>query len=393
MNFDIAIIGASSSGLYAAELLARAGKHVALFERQDEHNPARRTYIITPQMGRLLGWVPGSAVLHRIGQMEVETARQQIRVPLREPDLIVERSLLSAAMHRRVRGAGAEVYSGYRFQGFRDGAGSTGLIFKDPAGQHKPVSARAVIGADGVFSQVARAAGLTAPPHVPIVQAEIELPNNWDPDVTKVWFDADQTRFFYWLIPESPARAVVGLVGAAESRTRMLLQKFMRRHGFRALAFQAGQVAMHHPRLRPCGRVGSLPVYLVGDAAGQVKVTTVGGTVTGLWGAQAAVNSLLTGTSYATQLRPLKRELDLHWFIRLLLERLDNPGYDQLLRFVSPAVQNLLGQHNRDEMLSVFWKFPFLQPRFLWFGLKLLLSRSYQPHPTPLRDQLQKAKS
>ncbi|MCZ7574874.1 MAG: hypothetical protein M5U01_40500 [Ardenticatenaceae bacterium] len=55
-------------------------------------------------------------------------------------------------------------------------------------------------------------------------------------------------------------------------------------------------------------------------------MTTVGGTVSGLWGAAAAARALLQGTAYRHELRPLKRELDLHWFIRLLLERLDNAG-------------------------------------------------------------------
>ena len=40
-------------------------------------------------------------------------------------------------------------------------------------------------------------------------------------------------------------------------------------------------------------RVGAGNVYLVGDAAGQVKVSTVGGTVTGLRGAQAVALAIL----------------------------------------------------------------------------------------------------
>jgi len=34
-------------------------------------------------------------------------------------------------------------------------------------------------------------------------------------------------------------------------------------------------------------------IFPIGDAGGQVKVTTVGGTVTGLWGGMAAVQAIL----------------------------------------------------------------------------------------------------
>jgi flavin-dependent dehydrogenase len=119
-------------------------------------------------------------------------------------------------------------------------------------------------------------------------------------------------------------------------------------------------------------------VLLVGDAAGQVKVTTVGGTVTGFWGAQVAVKSILEGTPYQQNLKGLKRELDLHWYIRALLERLDNAGYEQLVKSISPAVQSFLGKRNRDQMFGAFWKLPIIQPQLLLVGLRCILGASVQ---------------
>ena len=55
--------------------------------------------------------------------------------------------------------------------------------------------------------------------------------------------------------------------------------------------------------------------------ASHVKVTTVGGLVTGLWGARAAAESILKNTSYAKALRRLNRELWLHELIRRVLNR------------------------------------------------------------------------
>jgi flavin-dependent dehydrogenase len=375
LNLDIAIIGASSSGLYAAEQLARAGRRVAIFERESELNPARRTYIITPQLMRLLGDLPKPALLHRIQVMAVVTPGARVEVPFQQPDLVVERHLFIQFMAQRAREAGVEFHLGCRFLGFDLVNGHTALNLRTPGGVLLSVTPQAVIGADGVFSQVARAAGIRRPPHVPIVQAEIKLPPDWDPSLTQVWFDTQDTPYFYWLIPESEERGVLGLVGDDPAETGQLLEDFLARQGFQPLAYQAGQVALHHPRLRPWGRIGSLPVLLVGDAAGQVKVTTVGGTVTGLYGARAAARALLRGTSYAHELRSLKRELDVHWLIRALLERMDNPGYDQLVASLNPAIVRFLGRRNRDEIAGAIWQLPLLQPRLMGLGLRLLFRR------------------
>lgn len=384
MDFDVVIIGASSAGLFAAERLAQAGRHVGVFEQQAELVPARRTLIVTPRLREVLGYVPDVAVLHRITTMALASPNASVEVELQDPDLIVERCQLAHVLAKRARVAGAELHYGHRFQGLEPHVGGVTLHLRTGDGQAVTVTTPAVIGADGLFSKVAEAAGLEHPPAVPILQAEVQLPPAWDPTVTQVWFDADETRFFYWLIPESTERGVVGLVGDDRAETRSLLQHFLDRHGFEPLAYQGAMVAMHHPRLRVSTRIESAPVLLVGEAAGQVKVTTVGGTVTGLWGATAAVQTLLRETSYDRELRPLNRELNLHWFIRLLLDRLDNQGYDRLLQCITTSVRQFLGRRNRDEMAGAFWKLPLYEPRLLALSGRLLLRLARNRRHLPL---------
>jgi len=180
---------------------------------------------------------------------------------------------------------------------------------------------------------------------------------------------------------------VVGLIGEPGRDIQATLDRFLKMRSFRPLGMQSGRAAMHHPRMQPWGRVEDVEVLMVGDAAGQVKVTTVGGTVTGFWGARAAVEALSTGVDYPQALRPLKRELDLHWWIRSQLECLNNSGYDQLVSQMSPRVIDFLSENDRDSMKGHFWKLPFLQPRFLSLGLGLLLRPPlYDPLPFPGED-------
>lgn len=369
---DVAIVGASSAGLFAAEQLARAGRHVVVIERQTVLQPDRRTLIITPQLRSILGDLTNQVVVHTTQIMAVQTPAAQTEVTLHDPDLIIERSHLTQQLADRAAYAGAQLYYGQRFVGLDPHPDGALLHIRTAQDESKHIVARNVIGADGAFSRVASAAGLKLPLVVPIIQAEVALPPNWNPDRTQVWFDVDETRFFYWLIPESNRVGVVGLVGEERGTTRALLDQFLERHALVPYAYQASQVAMYHPRLRPWGRVGTAAVLLVGDAAGQVKVTTVGGTVSGLWGAQAAVQALLTGQPYRTTLRALNRELLLHWGIRFLLERLDNPGYDELTRCVTHPVRQFLSRYNRDAMVQPFWQVPFLQPRFVPLALRML---------------------
>jgi len=94
VNFDVVIIGASTAGLYAAECLARAGKRVGLFEKQRELTPARRTLIVTPLLRKVLGTLPNKVILHEIDVMAVASPSRELSIPLKEPDLIVERARL-----------------------------------------------------------------------------------------------------------------------------------------------------------------------------------------------------------------------------------------------------------------------------------------------------------
>ncbi|MBI4454652.1 MAG: NAD(P)/FAD-dependent oxidoreductase [Acidobacteria bacterium] len=378
MNFDVVVIGASAPGLYAAQILARAGKKVVVFERHEEINPARRTLIVTRELCKVIDEVPLPALLHRIGVMAISSPDVTARIRLRDPDPIVERSYLIQWLASRLQDSGGELRLGYRFEDFVESENGLHLRVQGPNGELLVCVKDAVIGADGVFSEVAQSAGIPRPPFVSVLQAEVSLPVGWDPDVTQVWFDSNDTRFFYWLIPESAERGVVGLVGDSGAQARELLRRFLIQHNLKPEVYQGAQVAMHHPGLKPWSKVGETPVYLVGDAAGQVKVTTVGGTVTGLMGAKAAVRAILNRTSYKAELRALKRELDVHWLIRALLDRLDNLGYDSLIGALSSSVRIFLARHNRDSMAPVFWRLPFLEPRLFRVALNSLLGRSVE---------------
>src|SRR5437879_5041616 len=90
----VAVVGASSAGLFAAYLLARNQVPVRLYERTEELAPKPRTLIVTPELQRVLGFAPVTATVNKVHTLQLCTDTRQVSIELQEPDLIVERAEL-----------------------------------------------------------------------------------------------------------------------------------------------------------------------------------------------------------------------------------------------------------------------------------------------------------
>jgi flavin-dependent dehydrogenase len=373
LNYDVVVVGASSAGLFAAEMLAKSGKSVAVFDRSIGLEPEERTYIITPGLYQVMNDIPAELIDQEIDIFKIQSGDGQAVIPLASPDLIIDRAELIKLLASRAETAGVALIDGCEFLGFKTDQGKTRIsMMKDQTSFL--VSADYLIGADGVHSSVRESLKIDPVPSVPLLQAVIDLPEGWDSRTTKVWFDTRDTPYFYWLIPNNSHQGVVGLISEPGVNIKALLDSFLARHEFEPIEYQSGQAALHGPKTPREYLVGSMPVILVGDAAGQVKVTTVGGTVTGFVGAQEAVDRI-SGKNNGLFRSSVKSELDLHLLIRRLLDQMDPDDYVKLISMLNQSVTKFLSSHDRDNMRSHFWKLIILQPRFIPFGLKLV-SRS-----------------
>ena len=200
----------------------------------------------------------------------------------------------------------------------------------------------------------------------------VNLPKDLGPDTTRVWFIPEETPYFFWLIPHSPTRGVLGLIGTDPQGCRKILEKFLEKKGFTPLEFQEALVPCYRGWLNNHKKVGAGDVYLVGDAAGHVKVTTVGGIVTGLRGALGVVKTILERES-GSELRSLKKELDRHHSIRRLLNRFSQQEYIELIDLLTPRAKASLGSITRDDAVRLIWKLLTKQPRLILLGLRALL--------------------
>jgi flavin-dependent dehydrogenase len=325
-------------------------------------------------MRTLLGEVGERAVVNEIRKFELFTDGRAAQVPLDRPDLIIERSRLIRGLAEQAQSQGARVSFGNRFVALEsNGNGLRVAVERTRDARTDELHADVVVGADGALSRVAQAAGWPRQRTVPLVQAIVRVPSDMSQDTVRVWFVPDDTPYFYWLIPESRDRAVLGLIGEDGQETRRCLERFMEKRGFTPFAFQGARIPVYDRWTPVERRVGAGRVFLVGDAAGQVKVSTVGGIVTGFRGALGVSEAILNGGE-SRELRSLRRELDLHLLIRRTIHQFKQADYSRLVDLMNASTRRSLSQYTRDEAARVLWHITLSQPRLLLLGLRGLLS-------------------
>ena len=369
---EVDIVGGSAAGLFAAYLLAREGKKVRLFDANDVLHTEARTLITTSHLADVLGFFPHEAVCNKITQIDLFSPCRSVRIPMKVPDLVVERSAVVRLLARKALAEGVEIRGGCKLVNLEPAEqGVTLTIQNTHQNRVETFTTKTLIGADGSFSRVAKIATGNGHGTTPILQAIVKRPDAAGVNTTQVWFEPEDTPYFYWLIPESDKQAAVGFIAGEGKHGRTKLEKFLARQGLEILDIQAARIPAYRPFMRQWTSISGADIYLVGDAAAQVKVTTVGGLVTGLRGAKAAANAILRRSDYSKELRPLRRELGLHLILRCVLNRFHSGDYDRLLGLLDEKTLHLLGYYNRDQAARMLCRILWAQPRLLGFGMLL----------------------
>ncbi|OLE46065.1 MAG: hypothetical protein AUG46_10805 [Acidobacteria bacterium 13_1_20CM_3_58_11] len=368
---EVIVVGGSAAGLFTAARVARGGRSVRVLESKPQFQPPARTLIVTDHFRNQMGVSARESIINEIRRFELFTDGRSAQVALSKPDLIIERSRLIPALAREAQQAGAALSFDTRFLGI--GPHARGLqLAVETGGKREELHAHSVVGADGAASRVARASGWPPIETVPLVQAIVRLPKDCPPDTTRVWFVPDDTPYFYWLIPESPQRGALGVIGQHGSDTKRCFERFLEKKQLEPLEWQGARIPVYRGWVPVRRQIGNGEVYLVGDAAAQVKVSTVGGIVTGFRGALGVSEALLQNGK-SRELAALRRELRTHWLIRRALHHFEQKDYSQLVDLLDASTRQSLGEINRDESTRLLWNVVRRQPRLVLLGLRGLL--------------------
>lgn len=372
----VAVIGGSAAGLFTAALLARRGVDVRVVERIETLEPEARTLIVTDRMRALLGAAAEASVVNEIRRFELFTDGRAATISLNRPDLIIERRTLIQQLAEAAQNAGAKIDLGRRFKALEPNRNGLHVEIECCAdGAREEIHADTVVGGDGAASGVARSAGWAPLETVPLLQAIVPLPKDMSADTVRVWFVPQDTPYFYWLIPESSTRGALGVIGESGPETKRCLEQFLEKRHFEPLEFQGARIPVYKHWVPVERKVGNGSVYLVGDAAAQVKVSTVGGIVTGFRGALGVAEAILNGGP-SRELRLLRRELDFHLLLRRSLHGFQQSDYSHLVDLLNDPAKESLGQCSRDEAWKMLWRVCLRQPRLLLLGLRGLMMRN-----------------
>ncbi len=362
---NIIIIGAGPAGSYLGYLLAKQGRKVTILEEHSQiGSPIQCTGIATSSIEKFLK-LKKSIIANELGKVIVFSKSENISIDVNE--VVLWRDKFDRYIAHMAEEEGANILLSHQFTGF---GGKHSVKVKDrKENKTKHIKADIIVGADGVYSDVARAAGISQiKKYYTGMQAKVRL--SIDASSFETYFGSDFPDFFGWCVPESGsiARLGVGCFGNAKEYFYRFLKS--RTGKKEILCWQSGLIPLYNPK----NTIQQGNVYLIGDAACQVKATTGGGIVPSLKAAQTLCDCIVSNKDYNSEFRKkCGRELLLHLKIRNALNRFSDKDYGRLLKLMNQEkVRKILKKYDRDTPIPLVANMLAKEPRLLYF-LKVFL--------------------
>lgn len=357
----ISIIGAGPAGCYTAYLLAKAGAEVSVYE---EHpiigEPLHCAGIVTNSIKKIID-IPESIIINKISKARIYAPNNTfIEFNLKNQNLILDRIKFDQWLGHIAQDTGAHFFFKHTFVDYKNK--EVILKYKETL---KKIKTDYVVGADGPCSAVAKSIGeFKNRKFWQGIQARVKLINQ---NIVEFY---PHIGTFAWIIPEDKSIVRIGLL--AKKDTYAIFKKFLEEKAPRSklISKQAGLVPYYNSSIKTQKR----RVYLVGDAATQVKATSGGGIIQGLIASQCVAKALVQHQDYE-QLWRKKLALDLwiHLKIRKILDKFSAKDYNYLVNLINQKkIKKILQEFDRDYPAKFMLQMAVNEPRFLLFIKKII---------------------
>lgn len=375
-------------GGHVAGAVAARGYRVGLIEEHREvGEPVQCGGLITP---RVFDIAPGrETVVNAVRGAEIFSPKgRRIRIDAHRTEaVVVDRAKFDRAIVTRAIKQGARTLLGTKALAGRYADGGVEVVV-DRDGRHESLTAKILIGADGVQSVVAKWFHILRPKHI-LPGFECEMTGvEGDPAFVKLFVGNEiAPGFFGWIIPAGDGRGRVGLClkeGNAFAYYERMLRESPARpfvKNAQPLLYIAGGIPIGFPRRTFADRV-----MIVGDAACQVKGTSGGGIYSGLrcaaLCADTALEALARDDFSAKQMRKyhkawirsvgkeLRKDLAIFESYASLTDRQFEDIFDL---FDNPSMINLIEAHGDIDFPSKLgWRLLREEPRLLKYAGKAL---------------------
>ncbi len=351
----ISIIGAGPSGNYLAYLLAKKNHTVHVYE---DHKvigaPIQCTGIITPELEKIIP-LKKSFLTNKINQAKIYSPNgNSLHVRFAKEDFIVNRTKFDSHLADMARKAGAEYHLGKRFHENQGKKMKIGEEF---------IQTDILVGADGPFSRVAKSNNMWCDRKF-VTGNQFTVEVDCEPKLVEFWLGIG---LFGWLVPENESVARVGIV--SYDQPDLYLQKLIDKRcpGAKILSKEPGAIPIYNPKQT----LQKDFVYLIGDAATQVKATSYGGIVHGMKAAEVLSRDIKHYQKNCR--REVGKDLYLSLLIRKAMDRFSEKNYNELVAlFSQEKLKQVLETKSRDYPTKFILDLLVAEPRLLKFGKKLL---------------------
>jgi len=356
---EIAIIGAGPIGCYAGHLLAESGHKVKIYENHSQiGRPIQCTGILTAEFDQL-NLSKESFLVNLIEEIEVFSPNKT-KTSIKDKNYIVCRYKFDNFFADLARNSGAEIFLNHSFIR-KEGKN---LVIADSVNKvEKRINPDIVIGADGPLSPTAKAYGFYHPKRTNYYGVQAIVEGKFDAEKISTYFGNEVCPgLFAWITPESNTLARVGI--ATTKNSKHYFDKFMEAHNFKVKEMQAGSIPVY------CSKQKLVKdnCYLVGDASGYVKATTLGGLVPALKQARILADCIITGKNYEKEIKSVRKQMKIHLYVQKIFNKFKDKDWDNLISYVNqPKVRKVFESYNRDNPFPLVLNSIIKEPRFLSF--------------------------
>ena len=357
---EIAIIGGGPAGSFLAYSLAKEGKEVTVFEEHKEiGNPIQCSGVITQEIEKLIS-IPKSIIINKITKVRFYSPNGNFFETKIKPDYVFDRSKLDKYIASLAKKEGVKFEFNKKFINFEKEGKLLKLNFKNSSENTK-----ILIGADGPFSTVAKAAGIFGKrDFIYGMQARAKIKNQ-EKNRVDIFLGYGE---FGWSIPESKTVSRIGVV--KEENPKEDFDKLVKKLKATIINYQSGMIPLYNHKLK----TQKNNIYLIGDAATMVKASTHGGLLFSMLAAEDLKDSIINNKNYQKNWkRRLSKELWLNKKIRDTLKNFKDKDFNELVKLFSQnKLKKILEENVRDYPSKFLFKILIKEPRLLKFSKKVL---------------------
>jgi len=362
----ISVIGGGPAGCHAASLLAKAGKEVRIFEEHKSiGSPVQCTGIVTSSINNIIK-IKKSCIINKISRAKIISGKNSAELKLKNSNLILDREKFDQHIAEKAKSAGAKLFLNHKYINNNKNK----LVTNKKTFKTNKINT--IIGADGPLSSVAKANNMfNKRKFWQGIQARVKLKNE---NIVEFY---PNIGTFAWVVPENKDIVRIGLL--AEKNTSQIFQKFLKTRiknpKNKIIEHQGGIIPKYNPpQITQKIQKDNNNIYLVGDAAGQVKATTGGGIIQGLEAAEALTDSIINKKDYETEWKKkIGKDLWVHLKMRNIMDKFKNQDWQFLINLCrKESAKSVLEKHDRDYPSKFLIKMLFTEPRLLYFAKFLL---------------------